>query len=541
MILRDGRYPPTAPVVAEGWALERLTPAARLYCANGMRAGPDGRLYVTQVSGSQISAIDPDSGAIEDISPVGGDIVSPDDLVFDACGDMYVTEYMEGRVSVRSRGGAVRVLRDDLPGANGITLHQGRLFVDECRVGGRLLELDLAGGAPRVLLEDLPLPNALAPGPDGKLYYPVMAPGEIWRIDPDGGTPERVTGGLDGAVAVKFDAAGRIVAPSSNSGDVVRIDIRSGAREVLANVGPGLDNLAFVGERLFVSHMTDGRVTEILPDGRTRALVPAGLQRPMGLTVGEDGALYVADNVASYRWTPGEGLQLIARMFSPGAPGGIRDWVPAGEGAFLAATTGGRVALFRPFEPGHDLLAEGIDQPYGVALAPGGEALVAEFGAGRLLAIEAGRVRVVAEGLREPMGVAMAPDGSCLVAECGAGRVVRATSSGVETVLEGLSRPQGLAVRGETLVVVDAGARSVVALDLATGARATLAGGLPIGAPEGVTPKPLKGAPPYVGPLGPFAGIAAHPDGTLYVAGDGEGTVLALRPAPLRRPARTHG
>ena len=38
---------------------------------------------------------------------------------------------------------ATRVLRDDLPCANGITVHQGRLFINECRDGGRLMELDL--------------------------------------------------------------------------------------------------------------------------------------------------------------------------------------------------------------------------------------------------------------------------------------------------------------------------------------------------------------------------------------------------------------
>jgi hypothetical protein len=31
--------------------------------------------------------------------------------------------------------------------------------------------------------------------------------------------------------------------------------------------------------------------------------------------------------------------------------------------------------------------------------------------------------------------------------------------------------------------------------------------------------------------MGPFAGIAAGPNGTLYVSADAEGSVLALRPA----------
>ncbi len=45
-----------------------------------------------------------------------------------------------------------------------------------------------------------------------------------------------------------------------------------------------------------------------------------------------------------------------------------------------------------------------------------------------------------------------------------------------------------------------------------------------------MNPKPLKGMPPFSGPQGPFAGITAAADGTLYVSADGEGSVLALRP-----------
>jgi len=36
--------------------------------------------------------------------------------------------------------------------------------------------------------------------------------------------------------------------------------------------------------------------------------------------------------------------------------------------------------------------------------------------------------------------------------------------------------------------------------------------------------------PPFSGPQGPFAGIAAGPDGTLYLSADADGSVLALHP-----------
>ena len=78
------------------------------------------------------------------MSAKGGDIIAPDDVAFDASGNLYATEVMDGRVSVLDTAGRTRVLRDDLPCANGITVHQGRLFIGECREGGRLMELDLA-------------------------------------------------------------------------------------------------------------------------------------------------------------------------------------------------------------------------------------------------------------------------------------------------------------------------------------------------------------------------------------------------------------
>src|SRR3974377_826616 len=99
MSLQSGRYRAAKPSsLARGWTVKRLTEPSRLFGANGIRTGPDGRIYVAQVSGSQISAIDVTTGAVEGLSPMGGDIVAPDDLVFDSDGNMFVTEITEGRV-----------------------------------------------------------------------------------------------------------------------------------------------------------------------------------------------------------------------------------------------------------------------------------------------------------------------------------------------------------------------------------------------------------------------------------------------------------
>jgi sugar lactone lactonase YvrE len=528
------RYAPVISVarpvdVAEGWRLERVTAASRLFGANGLRTGPDGLVYIAQVTGSQISALDYGTGQVATVSAQGGEIVAPDDVAFDASGNLYATEVMDGRVSMLDTAGRTRVLRDDVPSANGITVHRGRLFIGECREGGRLLELDLGGGPPRVLLENVPSPNAMEVGPDGLLYFPVMGANEIWRIDPDGGEPQRVAGDLGVPDSVKFDSLGHIVSTQVASGQVLRIDPRSGEQRLLAQLSPGLDNCTFVGDRLLVSNFT-GEIAEISPDGTTRTVLPGGLNWPLDLAVGHDGRLYIADGTYFYVAMPDGSLQTVGMLFSPGYPGFVRGIAPSGRGEFVVTTSGGQVSRYRPAASESEVLADGFDQLYGVAVSSD-VVVFAELGTGRLLSLRAGGVEVLASDLREPVGVAIDAGGAFLVAEAGAGRVVRVSGSGVDTVVADLLRPQGICVRSGVLYIVDAGAGELIAVDPDTNGRCVVASGLPVGPPPGVVPKPLKGMPPFSGPQGHFAGVVAAADGTVYVSADGEGSVLALRRA----------
>jgi sugar lactone lactonase YvrE len=526
--LLAARYPAANPTTADGWRLERLTAPSRLFGANGLRTGPDGRVYVAQVTGSQISALDLETGRLDTVSAKGGDIIAPDDVAFDPRGNLYATEVMDGRVSVREPGGATRVLRDDLPCANGITVYGDRLFINECRDGGRLMELDSSGAIVRTLAENLPSPNAMEVGPDGMLYYPLMTANEIWRVDPDGGEPQRVTSDLGVPDAVKFDPEGFIVSTQVASGQVLRIDPRTGSQTVLAQLTPGLDNLTFVGDRLFVSNFT-GAITEILPGGETSTVLPGGLNWPLDLAVGGDGNLYVADGTYFYVVRADGSLDTVGMLFSPGYPGFLRGLASTGPGEFVVTTSGGQVAKYRPGANETDYLATDFDQLYGVAVGPGDTVVFAEFGTGGVHALRAGNVETLASGLLDPVGVWFDPDGSPLVAESGAGRVARLSGSGVETVVDGLQRPQGILVVDGQLYIVDALAKEVIAFDLTSKERRTIASDLPVGPPPGVEPKPLKGMPPFSGPQGPFAGITAGPDGTIYISADGDGSVLALR------------
>ena len=538
MIELPSRYSGPPAVLAEGWSLTRLTPPSRLTGANGIRTGADGRIYVASVPSSSVTAINPDTGAIETISPMGGDIVAPDDLVFDEAGNLYLTEITEGRVCMREPNGRVRVLRGDIPVANPITWHQGRLIAGECRIDARIMELDLNGGAPRVIKDGIPMANAFDVGPDGRLYAPIMGANEIWAIDLKTGAHEVVAGDLGVPDSVKFDSKGRIVSTQVASGEVLRLDVQSGAREVLANIGPGLDNVTFVGERIFISSI-NGSLTEILEPGKTRPLVERGLQWPLGLAVGADGNLFVCDGIYGYNLSVGgeatiEALLLAGMIFWPGCPGYMRG-VAAGRtpGEWIVTTGLGSVARYRPGLGESDFIAHGFDQLMGVAATSGG-AVFAEYGTGRVHLAEGETVRHIAEELDRPMGVAV--DGhTAYVAEAGAGRIARLRQgSPVDTLAEGLGRPEGLCLSGGKLYAVDTLGKRLLEIDPDGGAVSVVARNLPVGAPPGVVPKFLGPIGDMSGPMVNFAGIACGPDGTLYVSADAEGSVLALRRSSAR-------
>jgi sugar lactone lactonase YvrE len=524
-----GRYSGAGQAqAAEGYVLERIVPPSRLFGANGIRAGADGRVYVAQVAGSAITALDVDSGEAEIVSAIDGPITAPDDLAFDTKGNIYATEITLGRVSVLSPRGEYRVIDGDMPVANPVAVHSDRLFAGECRMGGRIFELSRDGGERRLIADDLPMPNAFEVGPDGKLYFPLMGANAIWRIDPVGGEPEVVAGDLGVPDSVKFDSKGRIVSTQVATGEVLRIDPQSGAREVLARLSPGLDNCTFVGERLFVSSIP-GEVVEILGNGQVRSLIGRGLQWPMGLAVGQDGRLFVADGGFTYALAPGGELELLGMLFSPGFPGFTRGVACAGAGEWLTTNSMGAVSRWSPARGESEVVSAGHQVLYGVAAAPDGAAVFADGVAGTVLSAKGGDTEVLAEGLDLPMGVAVGADGSVFASESAAGRVVRIANGRSETVLDALIESQGIAVAGDMLFVVDVGAQTLVANDLASGARSILASGLPVKAPPGITPKLLGGVGDMSGPMVPFCGVAVDGRGTVYVSGDAEGSVIAVR------------
>lgn len=529
MAQESGRIAENQPAqVAEGYSLSRVTRASRLAGANGMRTGADGKIYVAQVAGSRVSTIDPDSGEVSALTAIGGGITAPDDLVFDDAGNLYCTEITLNRVSVLEPNGNARVLQGDINTANPITFHQGRLIVGELTLDARIMELDRNGGAPKVLLEHIPMVNAFDVGPDGKLYFPAQGANEIWRISLDGGEPEVVAKDLGVPDSVKFHPDGYIVSTQVHSGQVLKIDPRTGAQEVLANVGPGLDNVTFVGKRIFVSHIT-GSIHEITAPGTAKPLVERGLQWPLGLAMGEDGTLFIADGGFVYTQSPAGQQDLVGHLFSNGFPGWTRGVAAAGAGEWIVSTAAGTVAKFNPAAETSEVLAAGLGVPMGVALASDGAVVFTDAETGKVQSAKGGNVEDLATGLSKPSGVAVGPDGTVYVSDTDAGRVVKISGGRTETLIDGLGQPEGLVISGGKLHILDVKAHSLVQCDLSGGGRRVLASHLPVGAPEGMVMPRLGGIGIFCGPMWTFSGLTAGADGTIYLAGSAEGSVLALK------------
>jgi len=514
-----------------GFAVETLVPPPGLIGANGMRHGADGRLYVAQAFGNQISAVDPATGQIDIVVPAGGAIIAPDDLAFDSHGSLYATEVMSARVCALRPNGTIEVIAADTPVANGVTVHADRIFMSEFRPGGRILELFADGGQPRVIAEDLMAPNALCQGPDGKLYFPQVPLGEIWRVAPDGGAPECVARGLATPTAVKVATDGTIIVTEAATGAVSAVDPGTGRAREIARTPIGLDNLALAPDgSVIVSHYTDGAVTTVARDGACATLVPGGMLGPYGLAVDGAGTLLIADGMSLAAWRPGQAVERRAMLLQPGFPAFLRTLAAVADG-IVCANSAGMVMHYVP-GGGPRTIVEGLGDAMDLAVLPDGAILVCDAGAGQLVHVSAqGDTRILARGLSQPTGLCIGADGTAFVSEAGSGRVVAVQAGEVTPLLEGLAEPHGVATDGRSLYALDRAQRRVHQVDLSTRVAQVVARGVPTGPGPGRTLKPLPGIAGLMpGPLLPFADLALLPDGRLCIGCDGDGSIRALRP-----------
>src|SRR5687768_2423023 len=111
-------FPHTPPTVASGWQWTELVPPSRLFGANGMTGDGNGRLLVTQAFGSQVTAIDLDSGRHDVLARPSMGVIGPDDGICAHDGTYFATQPFSNSVCRLDRDNVWRTVRDDVFGAN---------------------------------------------------------------------------------------------------------------------------------------------------------------------------------------------------------------------------------------------------------------------------------------------------------------------------------------------------------------------------------------------------------------------------------------
>jgi streptogramin lyase len=426
----------------------------------------------------------------------------------------------------------VKKLASGLPGINSLAFRKdGRLYATQVFLGDALYEIDVEGvKPPRKIMEKMGGLNGFEFGPDDMLYGPLWFKGQVAKVDVDKAELSVVADGFKIPAAVNFDSKGNLWVVDTALGQLVKVDPKTGAKKMVAQLKPSLDNLAIDDkDRIFVSNMADNGIQEVDPEtGAARQVISGKLALPGGIGVVSDGGkdtIYIAD-VFAYRTVDGATGEVSepARMHADGVTLEYPMSATArGDDVLLSSWFTGTVQVIdrktgKTKEMLHDFKA-----PHDAVKLGDGSILVNELGSKSLVRAsgEHGKDRtVVIGGLEGPVGLAAGSGGTVYLTEAFAGQVSKVEANGEKTVVaKDLKGPEGIALSPDgKLIVAEVGAKRIIQIDPANGAITEIAGNLPIGLP----------AAPGGLPSNIPTGVGVGATGVIYFSSDLENAIYKV-------------
>src|SRR6266498_1105285 len=283
-------------------------------------------------------------------------------------------------------------------GVHGLGIDKsGRLFAGSV-AGAALYEVDRNSGTAKIAV---PSPEGMADdiafAPDGTMAWTGFLTGDLYsrKVDGDKAELSVVADGFKIPAAVNFDSKGNLWVVDTALGQLVRVDPKSGAKKMVAQLKPSLDNLAIDDkDRIFVSNMADNGIQEVDPEtGAAKQVIIGKLALPGGIGVVSDGGMdtiYIAD-VFAYRTVDGATGEVSepARMHADG------------------------VTLEYPMS----------------ATANGDDVLLSSWFTGTVQLIDrkTGKTKEMLHDFKAPHDAIMLGDGSILVNELGSKSIIRAS------------------------------------------------------------------------------------------------------------------
>ncbi|UPJ50873.1 SMP-30/gluconolactonase/LRE family protein [Bradyrhizobium sp. 200] len=519
----------TAGASAQSYEVTKLVPGSAFHGVHGLGIDKSGRLFAGSVAGAALYEVDRTNGTakIAVPSPEG----MSDDIAFAPDGTMAWTAFLTGDLYSRKGDGAVKKLAG-LPGINSLAFRKdGRLYATQVFLGDALYEIDVEGvKPPRKIMEKMGGLNGFEFGPDDMLYGPLWFKGQVAKVDVDKAELSVVADGFKIPAAVNFDSKGNLFVVDTALGQLVRVDPKTGAKKMVAQLKPSLDNLAIDDkDRIFVSNMADNGIQEVDPEtGTAKQVIIGKLALPGGIGVVSDGAkdtIYVAD-VFAYRTVDGATGEVSepARMHADGVTLEYPMSATArGDDVLLSSWFTGTVQLIDRKTGKTKEMLHGFKAPHDAVKLGDGSILVNELGSKSLVRAsgEHGKDRTVVVGnLEGPVGLAAGSGGAAYLTEAFAGQVSKVEANGEKTVVaRDLKGPEGIALAPDgRLIVAEVGAKRIVSIDPANGAVTEIAANLPIGLP----------AAPGGLPSNVPTGVGVGATGVIYFSSDIENAIYKV-------------
>jgi sugar lactone lactonase YvrE len=515
---------------AQSYEVTKLVPGSAFHGVHGLGIDKAGRLFAGSVAGAALYEVDRNNGTAKILIPTPEGMA--DDIAFAPDGTMAWTGFLSGDLYSRKGDGPIKKLASGLPGINSLAYRKdGRLYATTVFLGDTLYEIDVEGvKPPRMIMEKMGGLNGFEFGPDDKLYGPLWFKGQVAKVDVDKAELTVVADGFKVPAAVNFDSKGNLWVVDTALGQLVRVDPKTGAKKMVAQLKPSLDNLAIDDkDRIFVSNMADNGIQEVDPEtGAAKQIIIGKLALPGGIGVVSDGGkdtIYIAD-VFAYRTVDGATGEVSepARMH---AAGGTLEYpmsaTAKGDDVILSSWFTGTVQVIDRKTGATREMMHGFKAPHDAIRLDDGSILVSELGTKSLVRVsgEHGKDRTaLIGGLEGPVGLVAGSNGDVYVTEALAGMVSKVAANGEKTVIaKDLKMPEGIARAPDgKLIVAEVGAKRIIEVDPQGGAVREIASNLPIGLP----------AAPGGLPTNIPTGVGVGSSGTIYFSSDIENAIYKI-------------